>query len=292
LETTQLSRGPNQIRFDHVAFPEFSVAHHRVKRAMYDVFEIPSGHIVFVICRAKLPSVWCGVDLPPSVLALHRPGRTYWARLPAGWETYEFTVSQEMIERTELFPPEFFEKTIRLEDAVLPLVEPQTGYFLKTVDSCFQMMRIANGAMAGAVSGTEIYNLVLDGLQQVIDTGLAAGNTRPLRTTRRADLVQQAGELIVANVKSDLTADELAGALGVSYRVLNYAFQDTLGMSAYQYILTEKLHAVRRILKTSDASVSEACKSYGFSTPSRFARQYHRLFGELPSKTRGRKRAR
>jgi hypothetical protein len=88
LEARQISRGPNQIDFDHVAFPEFSVANHRVKRAMYDVFDIPSRHIVFVICRVKLPAVWCGMELPPSVLALHRPGRTY--RLdsrPAGTPT-------------------------------------------------------------------------------------------------------------------------------------------------------------------------------------------------------------
>jgi AraC family ethanolamine operon transcriptional activator len=49
---------------------------------------------------------------------------------------------------------------------------------------------------------------------------------------------------------------------------------------------TEKLHAVRRVLKTSSTSIAEASKSYGFSIPSRFTRQYKRLFGELPSETR------
>ena len=43
---------------------------------------------------------------------------------------------------------------------------------------------------------------------------------------------------MVANVKSDLTADELAGSLGVSDRVLRYAFRDSLGVSPYRYFLT------------------------------------------------------
>ena len=92
-----------------------------------------------------------------------------------------------------------------------------------------------------------------------------------------------------SQLTKDLTVDELAQSLGVSYRVLNYAFQDAFGVSPYRYFLTEKLHAVRRKLKTSDASVAEACEFYSFSTPSRFALQYKRLFGELPSETRKRK---
>ena len=91
---------------------------------------------------------------------------------------------------------------------------------------------------------------------------------------------------MTAHLTRELSADNMAQALGVSYRVLNYAFRDSLGMSPYQYILTQKLHAIRRQLKSSVVSVTEACAYYGFSTPSRFARQYSRLFGELPSVTR------
>ena len=91
-----------------------------------------------------------------------------------------------------------------------------------------------------------------------------------------------------ANLSADISAEDVAQALRVSYRVLNYAFSDALGMSPYQYILTQKLHAVRRVLKANDTPVCEVSASYAFRTPSRFARQYARLFGELPSATRNR----
>jgi hypothetical protein len=90
------------------------VGHHHVSQVLYD-FDVPSGHVVFAVCRAKLLTVWCGVDIPPTVLAIHHPVRTYWARHPAVWETYEFCVSKELVERTGLFPPKFLAKTRRLE---------------------------------------------------------------------------------------------------------------------------------------------------------------------------------
>ena len=54
----------------------------------------------------------------------------------------------------------------------------------------------------------------------------------------------------------------------------------------YQYILTQRLHEARRLLRNTNVSVTEAAVELGFSTPSRFASQYRRLFGELPSATR------
>ena len=97
----------------------------------------------------------------------------------------------------------------------------------------------------------------------------------------------RAREFMADNLMRNLTADEIAQSLGVSYRVLNYAFRDTLGVSPQRYYLTERLHAVRRQLKTSAASVTRASMTYGFFSPSRFAWQYRRLFGELPSETAG-----
>ena len=97
---------------------------------------------------------------------------------------------------------------------------------------------------------------------------------------------------MIANLGLALTADEIAQSLGVSRRVLNYAFQSNLGIGPYQYFLSEKLHAVRRELKSYDGTILEVLSSYGFSTPSRFAQQYQRLFGELPSETRDRSRSR
>jgi AraC family ethanolamine operon transcriptional activator len=123
---------------------------------------------------------------------------------------------------------------------------------------------------------------------EVIDTGLGARGSPSLRSTRRPDLVRRARDYVATHPTMDLSTEDLAGVLGVSYRVLHYAFQDSMGTSPYRYVLTQRLHSVRRLLKTGDVAVGNASALYGFEEPSRFTKQYKHLFGELPSETRSR----
>ena len=286
IKNTQISTGANEICYDHFAFPELLVSHYTMKQAMQGVFALPDGMVLFLIVRAKLPLVWCGRQLPPTLLGIARSGRENWVVTPAGWDCYEFMVSEDLIHRTEIFPPDFFAKTTQLERAVLPLMEPITGQFLQQMDAFFLQGRGVNGSPGAAVQRGQFFDFIMHGLQQVVDAGLSAGGSHELKLTRRPELIKKAIDFIAADPGTDLSLDDMTQALGISYRVLNYAFRDTLGLSPYQYLLTEKLHAVRRQLKSSDISVTEACLSHGFNTPSRFANQYFRLFGELPSVTR------
>jgi AraC-like DNA-binding protein len=285
ITSTQLSLGTNQIGFDHFALPDLLVSHFHVRQSTEDVFELPDGMVLLLICRARQPVFWSGMEIPPSLLPVVHPRRTHWVVLPPNWDCYEFIVSEELVRRTELFPPEFFERTTRLEHASVPVAEPQTGWFLERMDSLFRGVRNARGSLEAALSEAEFYDFVLSGLRQVIDSGLAARGSQAPRPARRADLVPKAREFMAANMAKELTADQIARALGVSYRLLHYAFGDTVGVSPYRYFLTGRLHAARRYLRSGRGSVTEACTAHGFTVPSRFSRQYKRLFGELPSET-------
>ena len=57
-------------------------------------------------------------------MGIVRPGRENWAVVPDGLDCYEFMVSEELIKRTEFFPPAFFAMTNQIERAFIPLVEP------------------------------------------------------------------------------------------------------------------------------------------------------------------------
>lgn len=281
---TQLTAGSNQICYENFSLPGLAVAHYCVEQSIHNVFALPEGMVVFLICREKLPLVWCGRHLPPTLLGIARSGPEHEVTLHAGWDCYEFMVAEDLIRRTEFFPLDFFDTTTQLERAFLPLMEPITGQFLRAMDAFFHAGRGLNGSPGAGIHRAEFFDFVLRGLHEVIDAGLSAqGALRP-RRARRPDLVAQAREVVAAHLHGNLTTDDLAQALGVSYRVLNYAFRDALGISPYQYILARRLHEVRRQL-ISGVSVTEACVFNGFGTPSRFSRQYRRLFGELPSET-------
>ncbi len=286
VQSTQLTYGPQEICFDHFELPGMVAVHFRLAQSQYDVWEPPQGTVLFLICRAKLPVVWNGTIVPPSQLAVVRAGMNHSAKLPAGWDCYEFIVEEELIRRTELFPPEFFEKTARVEDARLPLPEPQTARFLDRMDGYFRLARKADRERAQSVDGAEFSDFVLHGLREVIDAGLTGAGTPPSRRVRGANLVPDARDFMEANLRENLTADQIAQSLGVSYRALHYAFRESLGVSPYRYYLTRRLHSVRKQLKSGTALVTEASLAGGFFHPSRFTRQYKRLFGELPSETR------
>lgn len=299
IESTQLSPGSMRVDFDHCVTPEFLLGNFRCSGTMRNHVAVPEGVVVLMFCRKKLPFNWCGREVTPSQLGICRSNREHWVVIPAGWDCYEFMLSEDFIRRTEIFPPEFFAKTTRLEDAYLPSVEHETTRFVRQLNALVKglshgdlPMDVTGGAIDGpstqtrrAVSEGELRECVISGLLRVTEAGLMGRGSAP-RMTRRADLIPKAKELVEAHLEADFTADDLAQALGVSYRVLNYAFQDALGVSPYQYVLTDKLHAARRKLKTSDISIIDACMTYGFYNPSRFSRQYKRLFGELPSDTR------
>ena len=283
----QLSAGPNEIRFDHFALPGLVVAHYSRKQAAKDVFAIPAGMLVCVLTRAPQSLVWCGRELPPTLMGIVRPGHEHWVVTPAGWDCYEFLIDEDLIRRSEALDPAFLEETSQIERAFLPAVEPVAGRFIKHLDWFFQTARGTNGTPGTPIPRTLFYDFVLDGLQQVFDAGLQARGSLMPRPARRSDLVANARDFALARLKEDVSAEEMADALGVSYRVLNYAFKDALGMSPYQYLLTLRLRAVRREL-ASGGSVTDASFGHGFSTPSRFIQRYSRFFGERPSETKRR----
>ena len=83
-----------------------------------------------------------------------------------------------------------------------------------------------------------------------------------------------------------VTAFELAAAVGVSQRTLEYAFQDQFGVTPAVYLRLHRLNAAHRELSESDpgiATVTQIALSWGFSHPGRFSQAHQKLFGETPS---------
>jgi AraC-like DNA-binding protein len=107
--------------------------------------------------------------------------------------------------------------------------------------------------------------------------------------------VARAMEYIEANWDRPLTIEALAEATETSARSLFATFRKSRGCSPMAFVRHFRLLQAKEILsleapKTSVSSVALRC---GFRSPSRFAKHYSSLFGELPSETlkRGRRGA-
>lgn len=103
--------------------------------------------------------------------------------------------------------------------------------------------------------------------------------------------VKRAEEFIRANVAADIGLDEIARAAGVSERTLHRGFRSFRETTPMAQLKTLRLQAARQALvEGKSTSVTDAAIECGLPHLGKFAREYRRQFGELPSQTLRRRR--
>jgi len=111
-------------------------------------------------------------------------------------------------------------------------------------------------------------------------------------TTVRQASVRRAIEHVEQSA-GPITAWELAMAVGVSQRTLEYGFREVLGITPCGYLRVHRLNQAHRDLSAADPSsttVARIALNWGFGHLGRFAIKYRQLFGRTPSTTLARAR--
>jgi len=108
---------------------------------------------------------------------------------------------------------------------------------------------------------------------------------------RHWDTIAEIRQLVTEGACCPLSVAELTVELGLSRRTLQNACQEIVGLSPVQYLRALRLGEARRMMGRA-ASVTEVATQFGFWHLGYFARDYHTMFGELPSKTLERVRRR
>jgi len=91
------------------------------------------------------------------------------------------------------------------------------------------------------------------------------------------------------------TVRELCRVAQASERTLEYAFLERFGVSPKAYLQRLRLNGVRKALRNADStaiSVTTLASGWGFWHMGQFAKDYKRLFAELPSETLKKRHAR
>jgi AraC-like DNA-binding protein len=110
--------------------------------------------------------------------------------------------------------------------------------------------------------------------------------TTPGEVVRRRH-VRSAMDFIEERASEPITGPDIASAACVSLRALQVGFHEELNLSPMAYLRNVRLDRAHADLLTgpADVSVSEVAMRWGFSHLGRFAEQYRRKFGVLPSDT-------
>jgi len=94
-------------------------------------------------------------------------------------------------------------------------------------------------------------------------------------------------DFIEANCQYNPSIPDICAATDLSSRSLDRAFKESLGMGPKRYLLNLRLTQVRRQLKSAPprTKVVDIANGWGFWHMGDFAREYRKMFGELPAES-------
>lgn len=95
--------------------------------------------------------------------------------------------------------------------------------------------------------------------------------------------LQSVRELIESDLRHPWTIAELARHAGVSRRSFTAQFHRFYGVSASEYLRTNRLKSAREALLHQGLSVTEAAYAVGYANPANFSTAFRRQFGYAPS---------
>jgi AraC-like DNA-binding protein len=81
-----------------------------------------------------------------------------------------------------------------------------------------------------------------------------------------------------------LKVDELAGHLHMSPSTFRQHFRALTGVSPLQYQKQLRLQEARQLMLNEHLDAGSAAGRVGYESPSKFSREYRRLFGALPQR--------
>ena len=116
----------------------------------------------------------------------------------------------------------------------------------------------------------------------------SANQTLPRSAQQRHQIVNKAIEYMRSKLDHSISIVDVCTSIFVEQRVLNYCFQEVMGLSPISYLKCLRMNQVRRELKNMDlapCNIGDIATRWGFWHLGRFSVEYKKRFGELPSDT-------
>jgi len=123
--------------------------------------------------------------------------------------------------------------------------------------------------------------LLLWELRHAADPGYSRLN--PVRGGLTARQLRRVKEFIEAQIPNEITISDLAALAGLSHYHFIRSFKDTVGLTPYQYVLSERIRRARGLLSKPDLSLGDVALAAGFSDASQLNRVFRKFVGVTPT---------
>ena len=292
VDSTRIDVGPICIDSQMIILGDIAIIRYATTKAIFEHFCLPPDNVLFSFSssKGKQPCIWCGIPAPPDSIAIMHPGREYTCYNPPGFDVVQIILPENRRVGFDMIPFQEWERTKKPETAIRPVRQRRGLLFRDTLYGLFNRRPQLETLQRNRVLSMMFKEWVLDELAAVLSASFQVPeNGKRPKQKSRFDTFHTAIEIIEDHLNQPLPLKDLAEKAGSSTRVLQYAFQDILGIPPMRYMLHRKLHAARFDLRQSqpgaNTRVSDIALFFGMSHFGRFSTEYKKLFGESPSFT-------
>lgn len=280
----QLSRGPLNLRFDCFDNGDLILSHLRFDRAASLQSTRDNGYCSIVVHMS--PKLWCGMELPGRSLTVAGRQETHVVSHES-CDAIAITISREVLATWDAPLAQLADGNPAPKESVFAVDQGAVDRFGTWTDNLFAMpMEI--GSDETALWTAALRERLRRHLLDIIGRRETPKPMSSIHRVARYDLALAALRMIQPQGEDRITVRDLARALGVTVRGLEYAFERVLGVSPQQYLLAERLNRARHHLYGEGSrfgAITAVALDQNFGNLSRFSGHYRRLFGESPSQT-------
>lgn len=283
----QLESGGNRCDLTQLRLGGVDVARERVQRTV-SVHGTPPAHSIGfgLVAGSGQGATYRGRPSEPDTLLYQVANEDLDARFRG--TMLSFVVDAEVLRRR--MGTEALDAALRRDRLPLTVREARGLRALSQIGlaECGVRSELLASPAASSALADQLVTRLVDALVRA--PGCEARRARPGPRPQRLAAAETAAGFIAANLDRRLTIDELVRVSSVKERALRSGFLERFGQTPQAYIASLRLNAVRRELRWGGTTrtVTEIATRHGFWHLGRFAQAYRRLFGELPSETKGR----
>jgi AraC-like DNA-binding protein len=167
-------------------------------------------------------------------------------------------------------------------------VDGEAARWLKDTVTYVQRSVLADDATATPLVVGHASRLLAAVLLSTFPNAATATPTPHDRTDHQPVLLRRAMEFMDANATNDIALADIAEAVHVTPRAVQYMFRRHLETTPLQYLRRLRLHYVHLELQSADrmhTTVAEVAARWGFAHTGRFAVLYRHAYGQSPHTT-------
>jgi AraC-like DNA-binding protein len=250
--------------------------------------------LVFVTeCPQKGRSFNFTIEHTDGYMGFFPPGGMLDAFTPEGYANASLTVPSEVfLAAVEHSFPEISEGVLKRGAGMRIGIEEQSRV-RGLLSAVMEAIDDPVAPLGDGLARMHLEQELLDAFLIALRGGCGALVPQPGRRIEgRLRRLRQARDYLSDRLHEPVSVTDLCGELRLSRRGVELLFQDSLGIGPSAFIRHQRLHGVRRALRTAPPMagvVKESALKWGFWHMGHFSREYSSLFGEKPSATLARR---